>query len=260
MLLDISSKLSSCLSGNDAVRLLEIIHRSLSCDSEEDFTGLFPLIRELFACDFAIAALGYHDRNKGVVIVDGVNISFPEEWCNEYKSKNYLQSDLVVKGNFTSYKLQCWSDAKKRILDNESQKKIAALCMDFGMKEGYTIGSRPSPPGKYGSMFCFSGRSMKKDRRIEVMLERVTPHLHLALSNIRKKQPSADKKIDLSDREKEVLNWLKHGKSSWDISVILGVSESTANFHIYNIMQKLNVVNRPQAVAVAASLGLIDFF
>jgi DNA-binding CsgD family transcriptional regulator len=64
--------------------------------------------------------------------------------------------------------------------------------------------------------------------------------------------------INLSAREKEVLNWLKHGKSSWDISVILDISESTANYHVYNIMRKLAAVNRPQAVAVAVRLGLID--
>ncbi len=49
------------------------------------------------------------------------------------------------------------------------------------------------------------------------------------------------------------------GKSSWEISVILNISERTVNFHIYNIMQKLEAVNRTHAVAVATSLGLIEF-
>lgn len=65
--------------------------------------------------------------------------------------------------------------------------------------------------------------------------------------------------VVLSVREKEVLDWLKHGKSSWDISTILGISERTVNFHVYNVMRKLEAVNRPQAVAVAARLGLINF-
>jgi DNA-binding CsgD family transcriptional regulator len=67
-----------------------------------------------------------------------------------------------------------------------------------------------------------------------------------------------DNNFELSLREKEVLDWLKQGKSSWDISVILGISERTVNFHVYKIMQKLGVTNRPQAVAVAAHYGLID--
>jgi LuxR family quorum-sensing transcriptional regulator LasR len=48
------------------------------------------------------------------------------------------------------------------------------------------------------------------------------------------------------------------GKSSWEMSVILGISERTANFHVFNIMRKLGATNRAQAVAVAARQGLID--
>lgn len=62
----------------------------------------------------------------------------------------------------------------------------------------------------------------------------------------------------LSPREKEVLNWLKKGKTSWDISVILCISERTVNFHIKNIMQKLDAVSRIHAVAKAIEKGLIN--
>ena len=62
----------------------------------------------------------------------------------------------------------------------------------------------------------------------------------------------------VSQREREVLEWLKQGKSTWDISIILGISERTVYYHVSNIMNKLGVSNRTQAVAVAASLGLVD--
>ncbi len=62
----------------------------------------------------------------------------------------------------------------------------------------------------------------------------------------------------LSMREREVLKWLKSGKSSWDISVILGISERTVNFHINNVMKKLEAVTRTQAVATAIENELID--
>ncbi|MGO9499757.1 MAG: helix-turn-helix domain-containing protein [Solirubrobacteraceae bacterium] len=79
------------------------------------------------------------------------------------------------------------------------------------------------------------------------------------LCHIHSPELPQDKGDLISSREKEVLGWLKQGKSSWEISVILNISERTVNFHIYNIMQKLEAVNRPHAVAVAASLGLIEF-
>jgi DNA-binding CsgD family transcriptional regulator len=81
--------------------------------------------------------------------------------------------------------------------------------------------------------------------------------LHLTFSHIFDNTQSEINHGVLSSREIEVLNWLKQGKSSWDISVILGISKRTVNFHVYNIIQKLGATNRTQAVAVATRLGLI---
>jgi DNA-binding CsgD family transcriptional regulator len=100
---------------------------------------------------------------------------------------------------------------------------------------------------------------MECNRRSEAILELVILHLHQVLCRIFKKKHTIVNNVTISAREKEVLNWLKQGKSSWDISVILGISERTVSFHVYNIMQKLGVANRPQAVAMAAHSGLIDF-
>ena len=62
----------------------------------------------------------------------------------------------------------------------------------------------------------------------------------------------------LSAREKEILFWLAEGKSNWDVSVILGISERTIRFHIKNVMKKLNAVNRTHAVAIAICENIID--
>ncbi len=62
----------------------------------------------------------------------------------------------------------------------------------------------------------------------------------------------------ISRREKEVLKWLRKGKSSWDVSVILEISERTVNFHINNVMKKLDSMTRTQAVATAVENGLIE--
>ena len=62
----------------------------------------------------------------------------------------------------------------------------------------------------------------------------------------------------LSNREKEILKWLKEGKRSWDISRILQISRNTVNFHIKNLFKKLNVFNRTQAVSEALRRGIIS--
>jgi LuxR family transcriptional regulator, quorum-sensing system regulator BjaR1 len=62
---------------------------------------------------------------------------------------------------------------------------------------------------------------------------------------------------DLTGREREVLHWIAAGKSSWDISVILGISERTVNWLIARATRKLNAVNRTQAVVNAIRAGEI---
>jgi len=65
------------------------------------------------------------------------------------------------------------------------------------------------------------------------------------------------KRIKLTAREKEILKWFKDGKSVWDVSMLLNISQNTVKFHSKNIFEKLDVVNRTQAVAAAISEELI---
>ncbi|OPY05610.1 MAG: Transcriptional activator protein LuxR [Syntrophorhabdus sp. PtaB.Bin184] len=63
--------------------------------------------------------------------------------------------------------------------------------------------------------------------------------------------------VELTQRETEVLKWAREGKSRWETSVILKVSEETVKFHMENALQKLKAVNRAQAVAIAMEHDLL---
>jgi len=63
--------------------------------------------------------------------------------------------------------------------------------------------------------------------------------------------------VRLTARERDSLLWVAEGKSDWEISVILGVSETTVRFHVDNARRKLKAVNRAQAVARLAAARLL---
>ena len=66
-----------------------------------------------------------------------------------------------------------------------------------------------------------------------------------------------DQLIDpLSEQELRILKLLTAGKSNQDIADELVISVGTAKWHVHNILQKLGVGNRSQAVARARELGL----
>ncbi|MCF2858453.1 helix-turn-helix transcriptional regulator [Pseudoalteromonas sp. SMS1] len=55
--------------------------------------------------------------------------------------------------------------------------------------------------------------------------------------------------VAITKRERDCLLWACEGKTSWEISQILGVSERTVNFHLANCIEKTNSANRLQAIA-----------
>lgn len=62
---------------------------------------------------------------------------------------------------------------------------------------------------------------------------------------------------ELSAREREVLQLVAEGATNREVAGKLYLSEHTVNFHMRNILQKLHLRNRAQAVAYAVRTGLV---
>jgi DNA-binding NarL/FixJ family response regulator len=60
----------------------------------------------------------------------------------------------------------------------------------------------------------------------------------------------------LSERELEVLGLMATGKSNHQISTALCITEGTVKFHVNNILSKLGVSDRTQAVITALKWGI----
>jgi len=69
--------------------------------------------------------------------------------------------------------------------------------------------------------------------------------------------PPVEETRKLTDREREVLRLLARGLSNRDIGEKLFISETTAKFHVGNILRKLGVSRRAEAVYEASKMGVI---
>lgn len=113
------------------------------------------------------------------------------------------------------------------------------------------------------SYFSFSSIPGPLTQRHAYLLKLLVPHMHAALtrviSNPRfKKRNSPEHQTGLTDREREILQWLSSGKSNWEIAQVIELSEATVKNHVHHILAKLQVSTRAQAVAKAMSAKLIS--
>jgi DNA-binding NarL/FixJ family response regulator len=65
------------------------------------------------------------------------------------------------------------------------------------------------------------------------------------------------RRAELTARELEVLNQLAEGKSNQEIGTFLFISEGTVKSHVNNILSKLGVSDRTQAVVHAIQCGIV---
>ncbi|TGQ68223.1 MAG: response regulator transcription factor [Mesorhizobium sp.] len=63
---------------------------------------------------------------------------------------------------------------------------------------------------------------------------------------------------ELSGREMHVLTLLAQGKGNKEIGLNLHISETTVKSHLRSIFNKLNVLSRTEAIAVASRRGLVQ--
>ncbi|NOZ25563.1 MAG: hypothetical protein GXO94_05680, partial [Nitrospirae bacterium] len=224
----------------------------------EDFKKRLLLpVRELIGTEIGLSIWSNPFDNS----TDGViNLGFPEEYVQIYRHHFFEDPVfgiwLLKQKPFIFSKKYCANP--KRLL--KSHLNCIAINFDFQTRRGIfhglaEIGSR------FGSYFTFSRPNERLGRRHAYIMELLIPHLHHALVRVLKmneKPARVNEGSSLTKRELEVLRWTREGKTGWEISVIMKISENTVRFHIKNILTKLNAVNKTHAVAKAIEYGWID--
>ncbi|CAN5353274.1 hypothetical protein BH11PSE11_BH11PSE11_22290 [soil metagenome] len=117
--------------------------------------------------------------------------------------------------------------------------------------------------GALSSYFIFSRMPGEVGAQQVYLLKLIVPHLHMALVRVLATfedlsvYPGAIHSL-LSERQRQIIRWLHEGKTNWEVARILGMTEKNVKYHIEQILLKLDVCNRTQAVACAVGLGLLQ--
>ena len=139
---------------------------------------------------------------------------------------------------------------------------IAQSLHRLGIDNALTHGAREFS-GESSAFFVFLRLPEVVESRLAYFAEMFMPYLHTALHRMLRAEktlapPVWEGGVRLSPREAEVVVLLRDGKTNQQIAESLELSPSTVKNHVQNILRKLEVGNRAQAVAKAVKARLIE--
>ena len=243
------------LSSNDSFSLLEIIDDCVYCQDLSQFKAIIKRLKRLVSFrGLTMSHINFQElRQEEPGSINNLDLGFPEEFMRRYLSRELYWDDVPVMAFMRSFELQNWQEAIE-VHNTGVPGAVDAELNDHGLVDGWVYGTRDITGFKITTI-SLGSETIENSHRTKAIIKLSTPHLAEAYKRIL--QIKEMQKYRLTRREFEVLNWLKEGKTSWEISVILNLSERCVNFHINNAKNKLNAVNRTQAVAVALGAGHI---
>jgi len=186
----------------------------------------------------------------------GLATSYPEDWMKFYKENNYMEIDPVTKRCLSSRKPFFWSDVTNCPTIAKPSLQLMNEAEDAGLSDGIGI----SLCGQTGELVGIGlarstnhDRNKKKDYDFFSSAYLLSVYFHETFRDLLSK-PS---KVQITQRENEVLCWASEGKTDEEIAAILNLSLNTVRFHWKKIFKKLEANGRIYAITKAIRLHLI---
>ena len=247
------------LSKRELQDFLEILHYSVEAETDEDVKKVLGRAQKIFPCEHTLAGV-VRVNSKGSVqeFCHIINISYPNDWLYQYAKNGYADVDPVLTTHAKTLQTQVWKNTYRQS-HSKKEKEFIEHARSFGLENGVTAGSFDRKRSLC-SFVSFASRSNNTPlhQNYVGVLEYLVHRLHYALIKNTPTTTNSAPNI-LSTRELSVLQWMTQGKTNWEISRILGVSERTIRFHVEGIFCKLDVTSRSHAVAMAIESRMLTY-
>jgi len=212
-----------------------------------------------FACTFGFTHGGLadmpgpHERIEDTTLC----LSWPEEWRQRYFENNYIAEDpanLYLKRSHTPF---TWEEMLATQSYTKQQRRIVSEASEFGLFSGFIV---PLPGVGMGpALVTVAGGQVELSVRNRAALHLAAIYTHARVRVLSKRNARLVAAPQLSPRERECLQWVAVGKSDWEISEILSISEKTVNTHLERVKKKCGVRTRTQAVVHGLRTRVIGF-
>ncbi len=204
---------------------------------------------------FAYLALQVPDSRKSRFAVT----NYPFDWIRYYAENDYVNYDPILGRARRSLEAFRWERARTGDVLTARQKRVLDEGAEFGLAHGAVVPVH-GPSGRFAMLALSSQENPREFAKIWhshwMKIHMMALYYHSAVErNVLDKQRA--QACHLTDREREALLWTARGKTAWETSEIMKISQETVNFHFKNVMRKLGVYSKHHAVVKAIMMGLI---
>lgn len=232
----------------DVLDIIQSIEHAETFD--EVFSYLKPFIQKAGGTSLLIGQV-VNPVIKGKPIDSYGRSDWPEEYMVEWVENDYVIHDPITHLVLRASEPFDWSEAHEK--GTKFGKEILDRAKEFGLEKGISIPIRT----EYLPLGIVSiGYDEKISTEYLEYIEIVSIHAYTHAQSLKPNEPGFTPAA-LSKRETDVLTFTAAGKTTWEISVILGVAETTVRTHIRNIISKMGTSNKTQAVTKGIESGQI---
>ena len=187
----------------------------------------------------------------------------PPAWVAEYDQKSYIEIDPRVHHGWTEVTPFIWD--REIACGNKKIELFLDRAASYGIGSGVNVFLRDARRARVMIGLNSPERELTPEKTMRIterlgdfMLFGTIFHAIFVRAFLEKGLAAPQQRSALSAREIQCLHLAARGQTSGDIAFKLGITERTANFHFSNILTKLGAMNRPEAIAKAASVGLLN--
>jgi DNA-binding CsgD family transcriptional regulator len=198
-----------------------------------------------------------HD-SLGLKAGHGILGTYPDDWMKYYFENGYVDIDPARKFIMLARKPFLWSELTQNF--RELDKKEALLMNQANeamLLDGVGLGIQNNYNEIVGMGFASSSGGVELDQNTLDTIHLLAHQFHTVFCRLEANDNFTREVPRLTEREREVLCWVRAGKSASCIATILGISEPTVRYHILEARKKLKTGGLLSDVLKAVSLGII---
>jgi LuxR family quorum sensing-dependent transcriptional regulator len=194
----------------------------------------------------------------GVVLDNLVQVNaWPNGWYDRYSVQHYFDHDPVGQYALLQTEPFRWCDVPSPLCEKGPSKRLMGEAREFGLVDGYCI-PMISRTWRRSVVSLSAQSAVDLSHRERAIIHILAVTAYGCLAAIKGEEFPSERL--LSSRERDVMTWIAAGKSAWEVSRILNISERTVKAHLESVRRRLDTVNTTQAVVTCIRLGQIQPF